>query len=274
MHWQRHPPPNISDPAGVLFTPHAPQQGLHFGDSLPGLQLVVLRGVGPQPRQQRDPAQTASRWPMAQLRRAASSDSYRGAHCIARRLITRALDGCLVEGFSRCRARAAPALAVRVRLPRSGKSSRLILSLRSPARRVRDALGRQTSGALMRRWSLEVYADHTDRTRREESPRRFSCSAAHGPLQTDAAVQHRHGAGGAAPSEFQALRGRGARILAPEPERRRRVTRLRQGFGAQAAGRGRPSSTPARTRRALGTPAPATGPAAGAEASHEGRIRT
>ena len=52
-----------------------------------------------------------------------------------------------------CRARAAPALAVRARLPRSGKPSRLVLSLRSRSRRVRDALGRQMSGALMRRWS-------------------------------------------------------------------------------------------------------------------------
>jgi hypothetical protein len=66
----------------------------------------------------------------------------------------------------------------------------------------RDALGRHMSGAPMRRWSLEIYADHTDRTRREESPRRFSCSAdfahsaARGPLQTAAAVQYRHGAGG------------------------------------------------------------------------------
>ena len=29
------------------------------------------------------------------------------------------------------------------------------------------------SGALMRRWSFGICADHTDRTRREESPRRF-----------------------------------------------------------------------------------------------------
>jgi hypothetical protein len=50
------------------------------------------------------------------------------------------------------RAAGTPALAVRARLPRSGKSWRLILSLRSMTRRVRDALARQTSGALMRRW--------------------------------------------------------------------------------------------------------------------------
>ena len=30
----------------------------------------------------------------------------------------------------------------------------------------------------MRRWWRGIYADHRDRTRREESPRRFSCSAA------------------------------------------------------------------------------------------------
>jgi hypothetical protein len=34
-----------------------------------------------------------------------------------------------------------------------------------------DARGRHTSGALMRRWLLEVYADHTSRSRRAESPR-------------------------------------------------------------------------------------------------------
>jgi len=45
-------------------------------------------------------------------------------------------------------------------------------------------------------WWFEIYADHRDRTRREESPRRFSCFAARGPLQTAAAAQHRHGAGG------------------------------------------------------------------------------
>jgi hypothetical protein len=32
-------------------------------------------------------------------------------------------------------------------------------------------------GALMRRWSRGIYADHTTRTRREESPRPFSGSA-------------------------------------------------------------------------------------------------
>ena len=76
----------------------------------------------------------------------------------------------------RCRARAAPALAVRARLPRSGKPSRLVRSLRSSSRLSRDARGRQMPGALMRRWSRGIYADHRDRTRREESPRRFSGS--------------------------------------------------------------------------------------------------
>ena len=41
-----------------------------------------------------------------------------------------------------------------------------------------DARGRQMSGAQMRRWWSGIYADHRDRTRREESPRRFSRSAA------------------------------------------------------------------------------------------------
>ena len=72
-----------------------------------------------------------------------------------------------------------------------------------------DARGRQMSGAQMRRWWRGIYADHRDRTRREESPRRFSRSAAlrrsggrsadsaaRGPLQTAAAAQHRHVAGG------------------------------------------------------------------------------
>jgi hypothetical protein len=47
---------------------------------------------------------------------------------------------------------------------------------------------------------FEIDADHRDRTRREESPRRFSCCAARGPLQTAAAVQHRHDAGGQRPA--------------------------------------------------------------------------
>jgi len=100
-----------------------------------------------------------------------------------------------VRAADRCRARAAPALAVRGRLPRSGKSSPLIPSLRSLPRRVRMRLSDRCQAELLP-VAFCVYADHRDRTRREESPRRFSCFAARGPLQTAAAVQHRHGAGG------------------------------------------------------------------------------
>src|SRR5262245_8523950 len=60
----------------------------------------------------------------------------------------------------------------------------------------RDALGRQMSGGIIAGGDLGIYADHRARTRREESPRRFSCFAVRGPLQTAAAVQHRHVAGG------------------------------------------------------------------------------
>ena len=45
--------------------------------------------------------------------------------------------------------RAAPALAVRVRLPRSGKSARLILSLRSLTRRVGMRLGDRCEAELL-----------------------------------------------------------------------------------------------------------------------------
>ena len=48
--------------------------------------------------------------------------------------------------------RAAAALAVRGRLPRSGKPSRLIPSLTLAPAASRDARGRQMSGAQMRRW--------------------------------------------------------------------------------------------------------------------------
>ena len=94
----------------------------------------------------------------------------------------------------RCRARAAPvstpprkkraagtpALAVRARLPRAGKPSQLGLSLRSPSRRVRDARGRQTPGALMRRWSRGIYADHRGRTRRGNRRAGFPASVSFG----------------------------------------------------------------------------------------------
>ena len=73
--------------------------------------------------------------------------------------------------------RAAPALAVRDRLPRSGKPSRLIPSLTLAPAASTDARGRQMSGAQMRRWWCGIYADHRDRTRREESPRRLPRSA-------------------------------------------------------------------------------------------------
>ena len=104
--------------------------------------------------------------------------------------------------------RAAPALAVRGRLPRSGKSSRLILSLRSLSRRVRMRLGdrcqahRCAGGRLgsTRITQTELAA----RNRRAGFPAPLGFAdretkrncAARGPLQTAAAVQHRHGAGG------------------------------------------------------------------------------
>jgi len=46
-------------------------------------------------------------------------------------------------------------------------------------------------GALMRRWSLEVYADHTGGTRGEESLRPFSGFAARRLAPTASAVQGR-----------------------------------------------------------------------------------
>ena len=93
-------------------------------------------------------------------------------------------------------------------LPHAGKRSRLVLSL-PPSLKLRrtrrslggggplgaaasrDACGRHMPGAPMRRWSREIYADHMGGTRREESPRPFSGSAAscaegfaaHGVLQ-------------------------------------------------------------------------------------------
>ena len=91
--------------------------------------------------------------------------------------------------------RAAPALAVRGRLSRSGKSSRLVRSLRSVSRRVRMRFVDRCQAELLPVVS-EIYADHKAGTRRVESPRRFSCFAARGPLQTAAAVQHRHDASG------------------------------------------------------------------------------
>jgi len=90
---------------------------------------------------------------------------------------------------------------------RGGKTvlARTLASLVAAA--SRDALGRQMSGALMRRWLLGTYADHRDRTRREESPRRLSGSAARdsrarlrsaGPAPRAAAAQHRHAVCGSA----------------------------------------------------------------------------
>ena len=63
-------------------------------------------------------------------------------------------------------------------------------------------------GGQMRRWWCGIYADHRYWTRREESPRRFSRSAAcaksagRGLLDTAAAVQHRHDAGGRQQTRF------------------------------------------------------------------------
>jgi hypothetical protein len=48
----------------------------------------------------------------------------------------------------------------------------------------------------MRRWALEIYADHTDRTRREESLRPVSGFAVPSPRYRASAAQHRHCAGG------------------------------------------------------------------------------
>jgi hypothetical protein len=164
-----------------------------------------------------------------------------------------------------------PASAVR-------KTSRLIPSLRSTTRRVRmrpstdsgraelrrSALGRQMSGALMRRWSFEIYADHRDRTRREESPRRFSCFAARGPLQTAAAVQHRHDAGGQrSASSWDGLQ-KSARILG-----------LSRSVASGWRGTGPPRRRAGDTRDKRFVPStrwgcPATGPARGAEATQNG----
>ena len=54
-----------------------------------------------------------------------------------------------IRAALRCRERAAPALAVRGRLPRSGKSSRLIRSLRSLPRRVRMRLSDRCQAELL-----------------------------------------------------------------------------------------------------------------------------
>ena len=71
----------------------------------------------------------------------------------------------------------------------------------------RDARGRHMSGALMRRWLSGIYADHRDRTR-DESRRRFSCSAARRRPTRDARLR------GACPAPY----GRGR----PVPARRGR----------------------------------------------------
>ena len=67
----------------------------------------------------------------------------------------------------------APALSVRVRLPRAGKRAALIPSLRSRARRVRDALRRPMRGGRCA-WGCPHSTDRWARTRRVESLRPFS----------------------------------------------------------------------------------------------------
>ena len=59
--------------------------------------------------------------------------------------------------------------AARARIRAAGNRSQLMLSLCSAPRRLRDAVGRHLPGALMRRWLCGNYADHIDRSRREES---------------------------------------------------------------------------------------------------------
>ena len=61
---------------------------------------------------------------------------------------------------------AAPALAVRVRLPRSGKSSRLVRSLRSKPRRVRMRLGDRCQAELLPAVIRDLRGSH-----RPDSPR-------------------------------------------------------------------------------------------------------
>ena len=68
---------------------------------------------------------------------------------------------------------AAPALAVRGRLPRAGKRAPLIPSLRSCARRVRDALRRPMRCGRCA-WGCQHRTDRWARTRRGESLRPFS----------------------------------------------------------------------------------------------------
>ena len=82
-----------------------------------------------------------------------------------------------VSCVRRGRGIAAPALAVRGPLPQGGKtvSAHLLAALAAAA--STDACGRQTPGALMRPWSRGIYADDSDRTRREELRRRFSGGA-------------------------------------------------------------------------------------------------
>ena len=73
---------------------------------------------------------------------------------------------------------AAPALSVRGRLPRAGKRAPLIPSLRSRARRVRDALRRPMRCGRCA-WGCQHRTDRWARTRRGESLRPFSRAGAH-----------------------------------------------------------------------------------------------
>jgi hypothetical protein len=72
------------------------------------------------------------------------------------------------------------------------------------------------SGALMRRWWRGIYADHRARTRREESPRRFSRSALRFAEREDEARLR---------STWPAPDGRGR----PAPPRRGRAAGVRSG---------------------------------------------
>ncbi len=117
-------------------------------------------------------------------------------------------EGCCCRPTLRRLRRAAPALAVRSRLPRSGKPSRLVPSLRSLPRRVGMRVGgrcqahRCAGGGVGSTRITETELAARNRRAGFPAPVRFAdqgrsaASAARGPLQTAAAAQHRHAAGG------------------------------------------------------------------------------
>ena len=117
-------------------------------------------------------------------------------------------EGCGCRATMRRPDRAAPALAVRGRLPRSGKPSRLVPSLRSLPRRVGRRVGdrcqahRCAGGGVGSTRITETELAARNRRAGFPAPLRFADqgrsgdSAARGPLQTAAAAQHRHAAGG------------------------------------------------------------------------------